>query len=106
LESAREWLTLGSSSVDEGEESGVKKIAAAAIAVGGLIVGASSAAAPNAVYPNCTAMHHRYRHGVGKVGAHDHTSGVPVTNFYRSNRLYFLNRHLDRDKDGIACEKH
>jgi hypothetical protein len=40
------------------------------------------------------------------VGAHDHTSGVPVTNFYRSNRLYYLNRHLDRDKDGIACEKH
>jgi hypothetical protein len=82
----------------------VKKIAAAAVVAGGLVVG-SSAAAPNVIYPNCTAMHTKYRHGVGKVGAHDHTSGTPVTNFYRSNRLYYLNRRLDRDKDGIACEK-
>ena len=51
------------------------------------------------------AMHTRYPHGAGKVGAHDKTSGVPVTNFKRSNRLYYLNRGLDRDKDGIACEK-
>jgi len=84
----------------------VKKIAAAAVLAGGLIASASSVAAPNVVYPNCTAMHVNYRHGVGKTGAHDHTSGVPVTNFYRSNRLYYLNRRLDRDKDGIACEKH
>jgi hypothetical protein len=28
-----------------------------------------------------------------------------VTNFRRSNRLYRLNKGLDRDKDGIACEK-
>jgi hypothetical protein len=27
----------------------------------------------------------KYRHGVGKVGAHDKTSGTPVTNFTRSN---------------------
>jgi hypothetical protein len=42
---------------------------------------------------------------VGKWGARDRTRGVPVTNFKRSNRLYLLNRRLDRDKDGIACEK-
>lgn len=84
----------------------MKKIAAAAVVACGLVAGASSAAAPNVTYPNCTAMHTKYRHGVGKVGAHDHTSGVPVTNFYRSNRFYYLNRHLDRDKEGIACEKH
>jgi hypothetical protein len=52
----------------------------------------------------------RYPHGVGKVGAHDKTSGEPVTNFRRSTRLYRLamsyNRGLDRHKDGIACEKH
>jgi hypothetical protein len=83
----------------------VKLIAVAAVLAYGLIAGASSVAAPSA-FANCTAMHHKYRHGIGKVGAHDHTSGVPVTNFYRSNRLYYLNRHLDRDKDGIACEKH
>ena len=68
-----------------------------------LVVAASSLGAQGS-YANCTAMHVKYRHGIGKVGAHDHTSGVPVTNFYRSNRLYYLNRSLDRDKDGIACE--
>jgi hypothetical protein len=47
----------------------------------------------------------RYPHGVGKVGARDHTSGTPVTNFKRSNTLYRQNAHLDRDKDGMACEK-
>jgi hypothetical protein len=51
----------------------------------------------------------KYPHGVGEVGAHDKTSGVPVTRFKRSTRLYRIamsyNRGLDRDKDGIACEK-
>jgi hypothetical protein len=53
----------------------------------------------------------KYPHGVGKAGARDHTaSGAePVTTFKRSTRLYRLamryNRGLDRDHDGIACEK-
>jgi hypothetical protein len=58
-----------------------------------------------AAYRNCTALHTRYHHGVGKVGARDKTTGTPVTTFKRSNRLYGLNKGLDRDKDGIACEK-
>jgi hypothetical protein len=46
----------------------------------------------------------------GKVGARDRTTGDdPVTNFRRSNRIYRTamswNKGLDRDKDGIACEK-
>jgi Excalibur calcium-binding domain len=36
--------------------------------------------------------------------------GVPVTNFFHSTLLYNkamrYNHGLDRDKDGIACEKH
>jgi hypothetical protein len=56
------------------------------------------------LFRNCTALHRVYPHGVGKYGARDHTSGTPVTNFRRSNALYRLNRGLDRDKDGIACE--
>jgi hypothetical protein len=56
-------------------------------------------------YKNCTDLHRAYRHGVGKVGAHDHvTSGKPVTNFTRSNALYAANKKSDRDHDGIACE--
>jgi hypothetical protein len=46
---------------------------------------------------------------VGRFGARDKTTGVPVTNFRHSTRLYRtamrFNKGLDRDKDGIACEK-
>jgi hypothetical protein len=55
-------------------------------------------------FANCTAMHRVYKHGVGRRYAHDHTSGTPVTNFYRNNALYYANRGSDRDHDGIACE--
>ena len=61
------------------------------------------------LYRNCTSLNKRYPHGVGRALARDKTAGVPVTNFVKSNRLYALamshNRGLDRDKDGIACEK-
>jgi hypothetical protein len=53
----------------------------------------SVAKAP-ALYKNCTNL--------------DKTSGVPVKNFYRSNRVYAIaikwNAGLDRDHDRIACE--
>jgi hypothetical protein len=67
------------------------------------------AAAP-AYFRNCKAFNKRYPHGVGRVGAHDHTSSRrPVTNFKRSNRIYGLvlkyHRGLDSDHDGVACEK-
>ena len=60
------------------------------------------------IYRNCTALHTKWKHGVGKQYAHDHTSGVPVRNFYHSTYWYGVaqrhNSGLDRDKDGIACE--
>lgn len=56
-------------------------------------------------YPNCTAMHVDYPHGVGRPGAHDKTSGTPVTTFTVSAALYAANSESDRDGDGIACEK-
>jgi Excalibur calcium-binding domain len=60
----------------------------------------------SSLFRNCTALNRVYPHGVGRYGARDHTkSGDPVTNFRRSNRLYLQNRSLDRDRDGIACEK-
>jgi hypothetical protein len=55
-------------------------------------------------FANCTAMHHVFPHGAGLIGAHDHTSGTPVTNFARAPRWYNQNTSLDRDKDHIACE--
>lgn len=61
------------------------------------------------LYKNCTNLNKRYPHGVGRRLARDKTSGEPVTNFRRSTVLYrramSYNRGLDRDKDGIACEK-
>lgn len=62
-------------------------------------------------WKNCAQVNARYPHGVGKARARDRTTdGDPVTNFKRSDRLYALamanNRGLDRDRDGVACEKH
>jgi len=59
-------------------------------------------------WKNCRQVNAKYRHGVGKVGARDHTKGTPVTSFKRSTKLYLTamrrNRGLDRAHDGIACE--
>jgi hypothetical protein len=81
-------------------------LAGIAIACGAVAGTANAVPAP---WKNCTQVNKKYPHGVGKVGAHDKTSGVPVTTFKRSTRLYRIamsyNRGLDRDKDGIACEK-
>jgi hypothetical protein len=66
---------------------------------------AASGASGSAAFKNCKALNKYFKHGIGRVGARDHTTGTPVTNFKRSNRLYRLNKGLDRDKDGIACEK-
>jgi hypothetical protein len=87
---------------------------AAGVLAAGVIVCASTpfvtaAGAVTAPWKNCTHVNKSYSHGVGKVGARDKTSGTPVTNFKRSNFLYKTamryNKGLDRDKDGIACEK-
>lgn len=60
-------------------------------------------------FKNCTALNKVYAHGVGKSGARDHTSGTPVTDFKVSTSLYKkiikYRKSLDRDKDGIACER-
>jgi len=87
--------------------------ASALLAAGAIVWGTTSAtAAPRAVpalWKNCTHVNKRYPHGVGRVGAHDKTRGTPVTNFKRSTFLYRIamryKRGLDRDRDGIACEK-
>jgi hypothetical protein len=66
----------------------------------------------SSLWENCTSVHTRYPHGVGRSNAHDRTrSGTnPVTNFKRSTRLYNAamraNSDLDRDGDGVACEAH
>ena len=82
---------------------------AATATLAAFIAAASAAAKVPPAYKNCTVIDKRYPHGIGRVGAHDHTSGPPVTSFKRSNALFAAavhwNRGLDRDHDDIACEK-
>lgn len=58
-------------------------------------------------YPNCAALHVVYPHGVARPGAHDVAprGTTPVTTFVVNQRMYAVNRRLDRDHDGVACEK-
>jgi uncharacterized membrane protein len=94
-------------------------IAAAAVtAVASLGLALPAHAAPPTSYKNCAALNKVYPHGVGKKGAQDHTSSersnYRVSNYRVSDAVYSYNdgkaRHkgekdLDRDNDGIACEK-
>ncbi|MGY2743380.1 excalibur calcium-binding domain-containing protein [Arthrobacter sp. UYCu723] len=92
----------------------VVSLAAAALLLTVSAVPANAAPSPRS-YKNCTELNKVYPHGVGKSGARDKTSGKPVTTFRVNNTVYSYNdgganRHageydLDRDNDGIACEK-
>ena len=86
----------------------VRATLAAALAVGGSVAittGPADAAATR--YKNCTALNKNYKHGVAKKGARDKVKGStkPVTNFTVNTAVYNANTKLDRDKDGVACEK-
>ena len=67
-------------------------------------------------YASCSTLNKVYPHGVGRTGAKDKTTGKKVTTFTVSTTVYNLNNgphragtktdyDLDRDNDGIACEK-
>ncbi len=85
-------------------------IVLAATAVAG---GATTAQAAPTVYKNCDAVHRVYSGGIAKksVTKNRVTSGGKTT--YRAlkgtvkkdDALYNANKKLDRDADGIACEK-
>jgi hypothetical protein len=79
---------------------------AVGVLAGGLLAAPASAASATH-YRNCTALQKAYKHGVAKKGARDKVSGhtKPVTTFKVNNAVYAANKGLDRDKDGIACEK-
>ena len=99
--------------------AGVAGLVCGVLMTGGLVAvstGEASAAARH--FRSCTALHHVYKHGVGRVGARDHTkSGTGrVTSWTRNTAVYRANNgprnratgeyDLDRDNDGIACEAH
>lgn len=75
-------------------------------ALAAMLLGATTLGLTSCEFKNCTEMNKSYPHGVGKPGAVDRTSGTPrVTTFTRDAKLYELNKSMDRDNDGIACEK-
>ncbi|MCW2769036.1 MAG: calcium-binding protein [Aeromicrobium sp.] len=79
--------------------------ASATLSLGLVSVATAAEAAPAKTYSNCTKLNKDYKHGVGRSGAKDKTSGTPVKTFTRNTKVYQLNKKSDRDKDGIACEK-
>ena len=88
------------------------RTAATLLAVAGSVVlvpAAPALAAPS--YANCTALQQSFPHGIGRAGARDVVRGStrPVTTWKRDtagyDRAVRANRDLDRDRDGVACER-
>jgi hypothetical protein len=79
------------------------------LAVGGFGLAVPVQAHTTGIHDNCTNLNKQWPHGVGRAQAVDRSSGKRVTNFYRNTVQYNLadahNGTLDRDNDGIACEK-
>ena len=98
----------------------VKRVLVGMAAIGALVAGvgvlpADAAPKPKS-YTNCTALNKVYPHGVAKKGAKDKVKGKskPVKNFTVNSTVYSYNdgkakrkgeKDLDRDNDGVACEK-
>jgi hypothetical protein len=79
--------------------------------VGSVWLGATAGAdAAPRKFKNCETLNNVYAHGVGLPGAKDDVGSrkdEPVTNFKKDAALYRAqSKTLDRDNDGIACEKH
>ncbi|GAB96178.1 hypothetical protein BJY21_003135 [Kineosphaera limosa] len=71
--------------------------------------GTARAAKTPTRYKNCAARNRVHKNGVGRKGAVDKVGprAKPVTKFRVDNALYLAQpKTLDRDRDGIACEKH
>ena len=84
----------------------MKSSKAVLVAIVGVFVLATPRADAKSVFSNCAKLNATYPNGVGRAGASDKTKGTPVTSFLVDTKLYnSLPKTLDRDKDGIACEK-
>jgi hypothetical protein len=101
---------MATSPAAAGDDAAPTRTGGTSITVAGTGGAGAEAAGGRGVFANCTAFNDRWEHGVGKRRARDRTSGDPVTDFLRSNRIYAKamrkNDDLDRDGDHIACESH
>ena len=86
-----------------------KKIMVAVISFGLLLsftqVDTHTADAKTVKYKNCKALNKVYKGGVAKSKNTKNKGGKTKYKPYASKALYLKNKHLDRDKDGIACER-
>jgi hypothetical protein len=60
----------------------------------------ASASTPTKRFPNCSSLNKTYPNGVARSRAAVKSTGAKV-----SRKVYDANKRLDRDKDGIVCEK-
>ena len=86
-------------------------VAAGAIAVGVAEAPAATSYVGPAIWKNCTNVHKRYPHGVGKLratrssaGQHRARDDVQAQHTALQHAMRY-NKRLDADKDGVACEK-
>jgi hypothetical protein len=75
--------------------------------VGALVIVPSAPAAK--VFPNCKAVNKVYKHGIAKNFKVIKTANGLTGRPFVSLKLYVAqnrpgSHHLDRDKDGVACE--
>ena len=86
----------------------VTAVAAATVTAAGLV--APVVAQAQTYYPNCTALHRDYPHGVarsGRAARREHRkTGYPTAAYGRHARKVYWANHsrLDADHDGVACE--
>ena len=89
-------------------------LAAVALTAAMLLGGATAADAAPKHYANCAAVHRVYSGGIAKPSVHrntiKHSNGTKTYKALKgtvkhSTALYKANRKLDRDKDGVLCEK-
>ncbi|MCM3709063.1 excalibur calcium-binding domain-containing protein [Sporosarcina luteola] len=64
-----------------------------------------SANAAPAKFKNCTELNKTYPGGVAKDAKVKNVGGKTKFKPFVSAEIYKMHTHMDRDKDGIACEK-
>lgn len=79
----------------------MKKIVAA-VAVAGFMF--TSAACAPAKFKNCTEMNKTYAGGIARPGARQ-VGMVQKYDPYVNQAAYDANKSMDRDNDGVACER-
>ena len=79
----------------------------ASIAIVGLSIALATPSNAAETFADCKALSKAYKYGVGLEGAQNMVKGKPKASKHLVDvALYEANKKkLDRDKDGIACEK-